>query len=235
MGASVVIICSDVTHNGKTLLARLFADLLSLRKPDSPIIFDTDGSGNGISNRYPDRARTIDLSKVGDQVALFDTMLEQVGLPIEGASVGSGPDFVIDVAASELSRFFQIFGDIGFERGAFEANLDVRIYYIIDWQVRSLMMAGSIQKALRFSRFIPVRNMYVEALPFSPTPQEEARLPDLQIGLFLHALSDQARHVVEQDRFSFADLISGSGDNLPYELKSEIWNFLEGVYDQVRA
>ena len=67
--SSVVhIICSDTARTGKTLLARVFADLSSLRREDNPVIFDTDISGNGIVTYFPKKTRMIDLSKVADQI-----------------------------------------------------------------------------------------------------------------------------------------------------------------------
>lgn len=228
MGCVVTIVCSDITRNGKTLLARLYADLYSLRKDNSPIIFDTDLSGNGIVNYFPDKTRTVDLSRIADQVALFDTILE----------LGAGdnpPDFVVDVSANEVKRFFRIFNDIGFERGAFEAQLDVQICHIISWSVKSLQIAGQIRSALSTSKFIAVRNMAIEEQPFTPTPEEEAQLPNIDVDLFLNALSPEASKIVNDPKFSFARFISENVDSMNYEVKADIWNFLEDVYNQTRS
>ncbi len=198
-----------------------------MRKADSPIIFDTDLSGNGITNYFPQSTRTIDLSRVGDQVALFDTMLDM-------ASGGKGPDFVVDLSANELNRFFRIFSDIGFERGAFEAHLDIQICYIISWTMRSLKTAENIRDMLTHSRFTAVRNMAIEALPFTPTLEEEASVPRIEIDLFLNVLSPEILRLVNQNQFSFATFIEGGYADVEYEKKLEIWNFLEDVYNQLR-
>jgi hypothetical protein len=199
-----------------------------MRKADSPLIFDTDLSGNGIINYFPEKTRTIDLSRVGDQVALFDTMLDM-------AKGGKGPDFVVDLSAHEINRFFRVFSDIGFERGAFEAHLDIQICYIISWTMNSLQRADTIRKSLSISRFTAVRNMAVEALAFTPTPEQEAKVPNIEIDLFLNALSRDVLRIVNENWFSFATFIEGGYSDIEYEKKIEIWNFLEDVYNQLRA
>ena len=199
-----------------------------MRKADSPLIFDTDLSGNGIINYFPEKTRTIDLSRVGDQVALFDTMLDMT-------KGGKGPDFVVDLSANELNRFFRVFSDIGFERGAFEAHLDIQICYIISWTMNSLQRADKIRKSLSISRFTAVRNMAVEALAFTPTPEEEAKVPNIEIDLFLNALSRDVLRIVNENWFSFNTFIEGGYSDIEYEKKIEIWNFLEDVYNQLKA
>ncbi len=226
MACIVTIVCSDMTRNGKTLLARLYADLYSLRKENSPIIFDTDLSGNGIFNYFPQSTRSIDLSRVADQVSLFDTMLDAASNP-------DCPDFVVDVAANELNRFFRIFTDIGFERGAFEAQLDIQVCHVLSWTMKSLQTADNIRKLLNSSRFVAVRNMAVEALPFTPDPEDEAQIPKIEIDLYLNALSKPTFHIVSQTGFSFARFVEGGYEELVYETRAEIWNFLEDVRNQI--
>lgn len=199
--------------------------MYSLRKEESPLVFDTDLSGNGIVNYLPNITRTIDLSRVADQVALFDTMLDQT-------SKASGPDFVIDVAANELNRFFRIFADIGFERGAFEVQLDIQICHVVEWTLKSLKTAANIRDMLTTARFIAVRNMAVEALPFTPDPNEEAQVPHIEFDLFLNALSPDTFRYINDKQFSFATFIEGGYSDMAYESNAEIWNFLEDVRNQ---
>ncbi|MCF6321762.1 MAG: hypothetical protein L3J32_08355 [Rhizobiaceae bacterium] len=213
------------------MLARLYGDLLSLRKENSPLIFDTDLSGNGIINYMADKAQAIDLSRVTDQVSLFDTMLD---LTSNASKSGSeGPDFVIDVSANELNRFFRIFSDIGFERGAFEVQLDIKVCHIISWTLKSLQNAARVRDLLNTSQFIAVRNMAIEAVAFTPSPEEEASVPDIEIDLFLNALTTNASKIVNEKTFSFATFIEGGYQHLNYEMKAEILGFLEDVHSQL--
>jgi hypothetical protein len=228
IGSVVTIVCSDITRNGKTLLARLYADMLSLRKVNSPVIFDTDQSGNGIVNYFPDKTRSVDLTRIADQVALFDTMIELT-------SGGNGPDFVVDVSANELNRFFRVFSDIGFEHGAFEVQLDVQVCHIISWTLKSLKTAANIRDSLTTGRFNVVRNMAVEALPFVPEPEEEAQVPNIEIDLFLDELPPDIFRIINEKNFSFAKIIEGGYGELPYEIRAQILNFLEDVHNQISA
>lgn len=156
---------------------------------------------------------------------MFDTMINLT-------AKGDGPDFIIDVAANELNRFFRIFSDIGFERGAFEVDLDIQVCHVISWTMKSLQTAANIRNKLKIGRFIAVRNLAIEALPFTPTVEEEGRVPNIEIDLFLKALTPDAFRLINEKTFSFAHFVSGELDHLDYEIKADIWNFLEDVYDQ---
>ncbi len=236
MGSVVHIVCSDTARTGKTLLARVFADLSSLRREDNPVIFDTDTTGNGIVTYFPKKTRMIDLSKVADQVTLFDTMMEAHEKRVaSGDQIGDAarvPDFVVDVATSDLTRFFDMYRDIGFEKGAEEAHLDVRIYYMISWTLKSLQRTEQIRNRVKNSRFFAVRNMAVEAFPFTPQPHEADLVPEINISLFLNALSTSVFGMINEKNFSFAQFISGEYKSLLRPEKAEIWDFLEEIHNR---
>ncbi len=235
MGSIVHIICSDTARNGKTLLSRVLADLSSLRREGSPVIFDTDITGNGIVNYFPANTTNIDLSRVGDQVTLFDTMMELNEPPARTREVGRPPDFVVDVAASELGRFFDLFRDIGFERGAEEAGLDVRVYYMISWTLQSLQSTERVRDLLRKSRFFAVRNMAVQAFAFTPLPHEAALVPEIDISLFLNALPPSVFGIINEKTFSFARFISGEYKDMRPSVRTQILQFLEEVHNRTNS
>jgi len=235
IGSIVYIICSDRARCGKTLLARVFGATLALRRENNPLVFDTDLSGNGIINYLPDKTRLIDLSKVADQVALFDTMIEVNENRAESAKSGGAPDFVVDVASSELARFFALFHDIGFEQGAYEAGLEVRVYYLVSWTQKSLQTCDEIASMLTRSQFVAVRNMAIAAYAFTPGPEEEALVPKINISLFLNTLSPAAFTIVNEHDFSFSRFISGDYKDISKEVRAEIWDFLEGIYNQTNV
>jgi len=246
MTSVVHIFCSDTARTGKTLLARVFADLSSLRREGNPVIFDTDISGNGIINYFPEKTVLIDLSMVADQVRMFDTMMQLNDCDASGMNVGegmkshrggkmnlaAGSDFIVDVAASDLGRFFEMFNDIGFERGAAEVNLDVRIYYLVNWSLKSLQRTAQIRSLLKTSKFFAVRNMGIQAFSFTPEPHEADQVPEIDISLFLKALSPSVFAIVNERDFSFARFASGEYTEIKTRANREIWNFLEGIYNQ---
>jgi len=241
MASVVHIFCSDTARTGKTLLARVFADLSALRREGNPIIFDTDISGNGIINYFPDKTRLIDLSMVADQVTMFDSIMQlhdtqNLSRRAAGRVNSSGstlaPDFVVDVAASDLGRFFEMFNDIGFERGAAEAQLDVRVYYLVNWSLKSLLRTEQIRSMLNATKFFAVRNMGIQAFSFTPLPHEADLVPEIDISLFLKALSPSVFGIVNEKDFSFARFASGEYTEIKTRANREIWNFLEGIYNQ---
>ncbi len=231
----VYIICSDRARVGKTLLARVFAGMLGLRRDGNPLVFDTDLSGNGIINYLAPKTTLIDLSKVSDQVALFDTMIEARDNRLQSGAFGGTSDFVVDLAASDLRRFFDLFNDIGFERGAKEAELDVRVYYLVSWTLKSLQTCQKIASTLTSSQFTAVRNMAINAFAFIPEAGKEAQVPDVDISLFISALSPAAFGVVNQHGFSFSRFISGGHKEIKLDVRQEIWRFLENIYNQTNA
>jgi len=235
IGSFVTIICSDTARCGKTLLARVYAGLYALRRENNPLIFDTDLSGNGIINYLPQKTRLIDLSKVADQIILFDTIVDANKNRRENNALDGAPDFVVDVASSELVRFFTLFHNIGFEQGAGEAGFDVRIYYLVSWTQKSLQTGAEIAAMLTRSRFLAVRNMAIAAYAFTPEPSDGARVAKINISLFLNALSPAAFAIVNEHSFSFSRFISGGYKTLTHAIRLEIWDFLEAIYNQTNA
>ena len=233
IGPAVYIVCSDVTQNGKTLLARLYADFLGMRKSISPVIFDTDLSGNGIVNYFPNATRPIDLARIQDQIGLFDTILNAARGTGPDGPAEEPPDFVVDVAASELDRFFRIFHDIDFEAGAEEAGIYVQVSYIIRWTLKSLRIADAVRSKLTTTRFVAVRNMAIDATAFTPDPEDPLPVPEIDIELFLKKPSKRVARIVNDERFSFARFIIGRYSRLDGETEREIWDLLEDVYNQI--
>jgi hypothetical protein len=88
----VIVVCSDRTRTGKSLLARLFVDYLLLAWRD-PFLFDTAAAPGDAVRFFPERAMLVDLSRTSGQMALFDTILN------------SAPrDIVIDLSTAHFER-----------------------------------------------------------------------------------------------------------------------------------
>ncbi|MEP0944131.1 MAG: hypothetical protein ABJH63_03300 [Rhizobiaceae bacterium] len=220
-GASATIVCSDCPRNGKSLFAKLAADLLALRLGNPPYIFDTDEPDGGLIAHFPRHGEVIDLSKTTQQVALFDGML-------------SNPNghFLIDLSARHFTRFFNIYRDISFEEGAEEAGLDVSVFYLIDRTEASIVAAAELSRSIPQTRFLTVRNSAIgDALGQGQATNIYHQMR-IDREILLPQLSAEALGMLEHPEFHFDTFIAGKYEHFPFELKAELWGFLEGLYEQ---
>lgn len=235
--SSATIICSDCTRNGKTLFAKLVCDLLTLRQGANTVIFDTDAPDGGLVHHYGGeevlRVRSeeaglpvggiVDLASTPQHVRLFDSLLSGRG------------DYVVDLAARHLRRFFDIYKEIDFETGAREVGLSVSVFYIIDRGPKSLETLLALAKSLPDTRFVPVRNAaFGDALDDPDLAQAYARLA-MEREIALPELSGDALAMAGHVDFHFDTFIAGRYDHFPADLKAELWMLLETLYGQREA
>ena len=221
IGSHVYIVCSDQSRNGKTLFARLYADCLSLADADRLRVFDTDFPNGGLAHFFPDNSEIIDLARTGDQVRLFDTIIEEPGY-----------HYVIDLQASLLNRFFKIFHDIGFGEGALEAGIGTAVFFIVDKSMSSISAAENVRAQLTCSEFIMVRNDAIGTLLHLPSAAENYLRIEKNRDLILPKLSANALSFVELKGFTFSDFISGDLVQPSDAVRTELWKFLETIYNQ---
>ena len=203
------------------MFAKLAADLLALRLGEPPQIFATDEPDGGLIRHFPHHAQILDLSKTTAQVALFDGMLAQ-----------KDTHFLIDLADRHFTRFFKIYTDIGYDAGAEEAGLDMTVFFLIDRTETSIQVAADLSAAIPHTRFLTVRNSAIgDALG-------EGRAADIyhkmriDREILLPQLSAEALGMLEHPDFHFDTFIAGKYEHFPFELKAELWSFLEGLYEQ---
>ena len=203
------------------MLARLYADRLALKGEDSLHVFDTDHPHGQLAHRFPAISEIVDLTKTSGQVRLFDTIIAR-------------PDrnYVIDLQASLLERFFSIFHDIAFDSGAAEAGIGVVVYFLVDRQVRSVRAAEHIRGLMAASELILVRNDAIGDVTADPDAAVEYDGIDKDRDLVLPRLSERARDLVETPGFSFGAFLTGADRDVPFELRQELWDFLESIYNQ---
>ena len=221
MANTLTIVCSNKPRNGKTLLARMIADRLSLTGADSFRIFDTDFPEGGLAGYFPESSEIVDLAKTQGQVRIFDTILAETGV-----------DYIIDLQSDLLDAFFRIFSDIGFEHAAREAGLNLSIYFILDRAMTTMQSARRIGEMLHESDFVLVRNEAVgNVLTLPEAARIRAQIKNAR-DLSMPALSIEAANFIEKPEFTFAGFVARNGEGAPLEMRIELWNFLEAVYNQ---
>ena len=184
-------------------------------------IFDTDTPGGGLSQWFPGISQIVDITRTGDQVKLFDTIINEPHY-----------NYVIDLQSSLLDKFFNIFHDIRFDEGAAEAGIGVAVFFLIDRSLATLSAARRVQERLRNSDFVIVRNDAVGDMLHIPAAAADYLNIRKDRDLILPALSLAAREFIEAPGFTFADFIAGETENAPPDIRYELWNFLETIYNQ---
>lgn len=184
-------------------------------------MFDTDFPHGGIAGYFPENSEIIDLSRTQGQMRLFDTMIAVPGV-----------NYVVDLQASLLDRFFTIFNDIAFDTGAQESGIGVVVYFIVDRSLNSIHAAEQVRAKLRASELVLVHNEAIGNALNIPGAVEEYEDIEKDRDLVLPKLSEEARDLVETAGFSFADFITGKSEKIPVVIRRELWQFLETIYNQ---
>lgn len=170
---------------------------------------------------FPDHTEIIDLTRTIDQVKLFDTMIAE-----------PANNYVVDLQASLLVKFFNIFSDIAFDEGAREAGIGVSVYFLLDRSTSSLQAARMVRSKLRCSEYVVVINEAIGTLFHLASARENyLRIPkDREV--VLPRISTAAREYIEQPGFSFSGFIAGHSEAAPSAVRFELWNLLETIYNQ---
>lgn len=223
MTPKIEVVCSDQARNGKTMLARLIADYLVLIGRD-PTIFDAEYPHSGIRPFLPERTRLVDMSKIGGQMTMIDSIL------------GATPqDYVIDLPCRLLTDTFYLFDRIDFAGEARRMGFAVIVHYIIDRPFASLRMARQIYNSGQMDRFVPVRNdaighvseyCQVVNLYGELTQRGEIVMPALDRALV---------QIVEQRGFSFSTFLLNRYSHVPRESHLRLREFLNTNFSQIRT
>ncbi|MGI9366800.1 MAG: hypothetical protein ACR2O8_16575 [Rhizobiaceae bacterium] len=223
--ASATIVCSDCSRNGKTLFAKLAADLMKLRHGEPPHIFDTDDPDGGLATHFPDHSQVIDIARTRQQVALFDGMLER--------RPEAGPrHYLIDLCARHFVKFFDIFSEIQFEDGAEAAELDLTVFFLIDRTPDSIEAAAALSRTLSKTRFVTVRSSAIGDALSQGRCADTYQAMRKEREILLPKLSSQALDMIEHPEFHFDLFLTGKYSHFPFMLRKEIWGFLESLYEQ---
>ena len=225
-GGSLTVVCSDSARNGKTLFAKLLADLMRLRTGVVPHLFDTDEPDGDLIHHYGGLAggagQIVDLARTRQQVALFDSV---IGEPSR--------HFLLDLSARHRGRFFRIAHDIAFEDGVEEAGTMLRIFYVLDRDQASVDHAAELRTRFPRADFTTVRNGAIGDCLDDVQALATYQAMRLEREVLLPALSGVALGWLEEPSFHFDDFLAGRYDTtIDFDTRAELWGFLETMYAQ---
>ncbi|MEM8749607.1 MAG: hypothetical protein AAGF28_04855 [Pseudomonadota bacterium] len=226
--SSATFVVSDCDRNGKTLFSKLAVDTLTLRTGRVPHIFDTDDPAGDLLNHYggPDAGvgQIVSPTKTADQLKIFDGMLE-----------ADGRHFLVDLCARHYQKFFDIYRDTDFQAGADDAQLDTAIFFVLDRTEASLQSAASLRQSLPDTHFVLVRNPAIGDILSDPAIDDPFKILRPHRTITLPDLSGEALGMLEHPDFHFDRFATDAYDQFPFELKAELWAFLEALYEQRSA
>ena len=142
----VLIVASLRPRTGKTLLARLLAEYLTL-SGEPRVVFDTDAAEPRLAAFFPKDAKVVDLDRVPDQMKLFDTLVSD-----------PGKSQVIDLTQRSFAKFFKLMRDIGYAEEAKAAGVEPVIFFIPDGSPESFEQALALRERFRDSGLVLVNN-----------------------------------------------------------------------------
>ncbi len=219
-GGHIHIVGSGETRNGKTLIARLITDFILMAGGD-PGLFDADAPHGRLADWYPERAEIVDLKTTSGQIAVFDRMLEN-----------PGRDYVVDLPARDLMRFFTVVQQTGFVDEAVRHGLAADLLFVLDRPDVTLEALRTIRASLDGLRIIPVFN---EASRISARLEggETAASALAEMAEFrLPRLDRDTLRLVEQRSFSFLRFLEENEPELRALQRTVLRGFLRTVFGQ---
>lgn len=195
----VLIVASPRPRVGKTLLARLLADHLSLIG-EARRLFDTDAADMRLTAFFPGGTTVVDIERVPDQMKLFDS------LAMEPAS-----SQVVDLTHRSFGKFFGLMRDIGYVAEAKAAGLETVIFYIPDSEPDSYEQGLVLRDGFRECGFVLVKNAAI-----GDPSRETLRNRSFQVlaghspNILLRQLDPFLVSAVEDVRLSLSDFMRRS-------------------------
>lgn len=207
---AVFIVASPRPGTGKTFLARLVADFLSI--DGGPLeAFELSPGDVSLADQLPGRTAQSDLESTQAQMRLFDRLI-----------LADGVAKVVDVGHASFPRFFSLMDEIGFAEEARRRGLEVIVLYAVDPHPNSEKAFSILQTRIPAMILVPVFNEAIlkgRKLRDQYPVTRPSAVP-VQIPLLPPALRDHA----ERSGHSFADFHSQLPAPVPigpaFELRS---------------
>lgn len=215
------IVGSGESRNGKTLLARLMADFVLLADGD-PVLFDADAPHGRLADWYPGRAEIIDLKTTAGQIALFDRMLE-----------APGRDYIVDLPARDLMRFFTVVQQTGFVEEAQVRGLGSDLLFLLDRPDVTLEALRTIRASLDGLRIVPVFNEAARINARLEGGETAAGVLAEMAELRLPRLDRDVMRIIEQRSFSFRRFLEAGEPEMRALPRTALRGFLRTVFGQL--
>jgi hypothetical protein len=141
---AVIIVGADKGGVGKTTVTRTLLDYFTARKVPTRA-FDTEAPRGTLKRFHPDVTEVVDVTKIPDQMKIFDTISESAVT-------------MIDVRAGLLSPTLTALRDIGFIDAAKKGQVTFSVFHILGPSVASLDEIAETADFMSDARYFLVKN-----------------------------------------------------------------------------
>jgi transposase InsO family protein len=200
--AQLYIVASRHPRVGKTLLARLLIEFLRLR--GRPLVgYDLKTREPALATCFPNLVWPVDITDTRGQMALFDRIITD-----------HWRTTVIDLGNGSVDQFFKVMAEIGFEREAWQNQIQPVVLYIADSAPFTAQtyaeLRGRIVGSLRFSANFASSNYSfwrassklrcAAAAKIRSGKSVKCREPEVRTGLRSVRMTDHALMAFEADQ-----------------------------------
>jgi hypothetical protein len=199
---AVIIVGADKGGVGKTTVTRTLLDYFSARK--IPIrAFDTEAPKGTLKRFHPDVADVVDVTRVPDQMQIFDTLTDSTVT-------------VIDVRAGLLSPTLNALRDIGFLDAARKGQITFSVFHILGPSVASLDEIADTAEHMVDAKYFLVKN-FINNTHFFEWDQTTynayfKRIKDA-VDVTIPKLNEMACEQVELASVPYLSFIANKGPN----------------------
>jgi hypothetical protein len=230
---AVIIVGSDKGGVGKTTVSRTLIDYFNDRKVHVRA-FDTEAPKGVLKRFHPKLTDVVDITKVGDQMKIFDTL-----------NSAEGTVSLIDMRAGLMSPTLQALRDIGFIEAAKKGEITFALFHILGPTIASLDEINETAEYLGNARYFLVKNFINDSNFFE---WDEAthetysnRLKDA-VEITIPRLNEMATEQVELASVPYATFVADKGPGgevatYSFVLRGYVRHWLRNVwaeYDRVQ-
>jgi hypothetical protein len=228
---AVLIVGADKGGVGKTTVARTLIDYLAARRVPARA-FDTEAPKGTLKRFHPDVAEIVDMTSVGDQMRVFDTLSD-------------GRATVIDVRAGSLSPMLRALRDIGFIDAANKGEIALAMVHVLGPSLASLNEIAETAEFVKGGRHVLVKNFINNASFFEwdqATRDFYFRRANGAVEITIPKLNEMAAEQVELASASFLNFIAdrranGEPGAYSFVLRGYVRHWLGSVwaeYDRIK-
>ena len=198
MKPTLILVGADKGGVGKTTVSRALLDYLA-RRNILARAFDTEHPRGTLNRFYPQVAPIIDLSAVGDQMRVLDTL--------DTASVKVT---IVDLKAGNLSYALDIFERIGVLEAARAGEFNMGLIHVIGPSIASLQEIAEVSRYLKGVDYTLARNSINETNFFEWDRDTHAKYfahVDQRSEISIPKLNEMAYEQVDLAGVTFKDFI----------------------------
>lgn len=190
----VYIVCSPLTHVGKTLLARLATEFFVIdgRRVEA---FDLSGSRPSLIDYLPGCTLAADLADTRRQMAFFDRLMRN-----DAAAK------IVDLGSAAFLPFFSIAAQIDLAAEAGARNIELVVLLFAGADRSSAATGAAIGRQFPEALLVPVHS---DTPAYAGQPDRRGVYGRAGTPLRLPPLAPELARIVARPGFSFADLRAG--------------------------